>query len=99
MLEGPSGVVEETIGILKIAVDYYKMLFGFEQKIGVDLANDFWDDDDKVSNAQNEVLDAPFSEKEVKDAVFSSYERGPLDLMVSPFYFTKLFGILLKRIF
>ena len=40
-LEGPSGVVEDTAGILAIAVDYYKNLFGFERKLNVNLADDF----------------------------------------------------------
>jgi hypothetical protein len=38
MLEGPDGPVEDTKGMINIAVEYYKALFGFEEKIGIDLA-------------------------------------------------------------
>ena len=75
-LEGPSGVVEDTTSILAIAVEYYKTLFGFERKLNVNLADDFWGADDKVSASQNEWLDAPFTENEVKEADFGSYAEG-----------------------
>ena len=41
MLKGSSGMVHDTEGIIKVVVDYYKSLFGFEKKIGIDLADDF----------------------------------------------------------
>jgi hypothetical protein len=65
-LEGPDGAVEYNKGMLKIAIYYYKSLFGFEEKLGINLANDFWNNDDLVSGEQNRILDADFSEKEVR---------------------------------
>jgi hypothetical protein len=40
-LEGPDGVVEDNKGMLKIAVDYYKALFSAEDRLDINLANDF----------------------------------------------------------
>jgi hypothetical protein len=34
-------MVEDNKGMMKIAVDYYKSLFGFEEKLDINLANDF----------------------------------------------------------
>ena len=96
MLEGPSGMVHDTHSIIKIAVDYYKSLFGFEKKIGVDLADDFWEAEDKVSAEYNEFLDAPFSEQEIKDAVFGSYAEGAPGPDGLPFIFYQHFWDLVK---
>ncbi|KAK1609994.1 hypothetical protein QYE76_033671 [Lolium multiflorum] len=41
-----------------------------------DNKDDFWDPDDMVSRNHNEMLEAPFSEKEVKEAIFGSYAEG-----------------------
>jgi hypothetical protein len=75
-LEGPDGVVEDNKGMLKITVDYYKALFSAEDRLDINLADDFWDENDLVSEEQNLILDADFSEKEVKEAVFGSYADG-----------------------
>jgi hypothetical protein len=60
-LEGPDGVVEYNKGMLN-----YKSLFGFEEKLDINLANYFWNNDDLVSSDQNRILDADFFEKEVR---------------------------------
>lgn len=36
----------------------------------------FWDVQDKVSNEDNNVLVEPFSEEEIKSAIFSCYPEG-----------------------
>jgi hypothetical protein len=59
-LEGPDGMVEDNKGMMKIIVDYYKSLFGFEEKLDINLANDFWHIKDLVTDEQNGVLDADF---------------------------------------
>ena len=61
-LQGPSGTSEDTEGILKIAVDYYKHLFGFSEKLNIDLDGNFWEATDMVSDAQNAILEADFSD-------------------------------------
>ena len=75
-LQAPSGVVEDTEGIINFVVDYYKNLFGFSDKLDIDLSEDFWDASDPVSGEQNAFLEADFSESEVKVAVFGSYAEG-----------------------
>jgi hypothetical protein len=69
-------MVEDNKGMMKIVVDYYKSLFGFEEKLDINLANDFWNVEDLVSVEQNCLLDAIFSENEIRDAVFGSYAEG-----------------------
>jgi exonuclease III len=77
VLEGPLGdEVTETTDMLEIAVDYYKNLFGKEEKIGISLMDSFWEPDDIVTDQENEMLDANFSEVEIKEAVFGSYAEG-----------------------
>jgi hypothetical protein len=36
-------------------------LFGFEEKLDINLANDFWSIDDLVSDEQNRILDVDLS--------------------------------------
>jgi hypothetical protein len=91
MLEGPDGPVEDTKGMISLAVSYYKNLYGFEEKLDISLVDDFWHDSEKVSKAQNETLNADFTEQEVKDAIFGSYAL--LDLMISLFFFINISGI------
>ncbi|KAK1646516.1 hypothetical protein QYE76_064321 [Lolium multiflorum] len=75
-LKGEDGMVEDNKGMLKIAVDYYKNLFCKETCLDIDLVDDFWDPEDLVSQKHNDMLNAEFSEKEVKDAIFGSYAEG-----------------------
>jgi hypothetical protein len=56
-------MVEDNKGMMKIVVDYYKSLFGFEEKLVINLSNDFWNMEDLVSDEQNRFLDTEFSEK------------------------------------
>jgi hypothetical protein len=37
--------------MLALAVDYYKSLFGFDEKLDISLADDFWHESEKVTNA------------------------------------------------
>jgi hypothetical protein len=67
-------VVEDTRGMLKIVADFYKVLFGREDKSSLSLKEDFWDVGDKVTEEENEELQAPFLEDEVKAVVFSRYQ-------------------------
>ena len=97
MLEGPSGMVQDTDGIIKIVVDYYKNLFGFEQKINVDLAPYFWEAGDRVTDAQNAILDADFTEQEIKHAIFGSYAEGAPGPDGLPFPFYQNFWDLIKQ--
>ena len=91
-LETPEGWVEDNDKMLEHAVDFYKSLFGKEPDTSIKLDADFWEEDEKVSSMENELLEAPFTEEEVKVALFGSYADGALDLMVFLSCSTKFCG-------
>lgn len=72
-LEGP---VHETKDIIEIANNFYKDLFKYEERPDISLTDNFFQGEDKVSSAENLILEAPFTEQEVKKAVFDSYSDG-----------------------
>ena len=76
VLEGPNGLVEDQKGMLDIAVDFYKKLFAREERGSVRLANDFWQPEDLITSEENDLLTMPFTEKEIKEVVFSCYADG-----------------------
>jgi len=75
-LEGPDGLVEDTPGMLKLALEYYSTLFGSEPNLGLCLEDTFSKEEEKVTVEENALLEADFSEAEVKEAVFGSYAEG-----------------------
>jgi hypothetical protein len=75
-LLGPNGLVYDQKGMMDIAIAYYKNLFDKEPDSGVELSQDFWDPEDKVFEEENSLLTAPFSEVEIKSALFSCYAEG-----------------------
>jgi len=62
--------------MLQLAADFYKNLFGFEEKLDVHLSDQFWDMEDRITQEENTMLEDPLSEQEIKDAVFGSYSDG-----------------------
>jgi hypothetical protein len=76
VLEGPSSPVTTTPEMLLVASDFYKNLFGFEAKPNVHLGMNFWEPDDLVTDKENDLLEKPFSEEEIKAAIFGSYANG-----------------------
>jgi hypothetical protein len=85
------GLVEDQIGMSKIVVDFYKKLFAAEKTEGVLLCTDFWEEEDLVKQEENDYLDVPFSESEIRDAVFSSYSEGAPGPDGLPFLFYQKF--------
>jgi len=75
-LETPDGLLEDTKDMLNHTVDFYKHLFGAEENLGVHLGENFWEEGDKVTDSENELLEAPFTEEEIKNTVFDSYAEG-----------------------
>lgn len=75
-LMGPTGLVYDNGGMLNVAADLYKNLFSKEDRLEVDLDDNFWDEIEKVTTEENELLQAPFSETEIKDALFNCYAEG-----------------------
>jgi hypothetical protein len=96
-LEGPEGWMEENDAMLKHAVSFYKDLFGKEEDSGVSLGEDFWEVGEKVSEEENNVLEAPFSEAEVREAVFGSYAEGALGPDGFSFLFYQVFWDIIKE--
>jgi hypothetical protein len=58
-----------------------------------------WDEEDKVTAQENAELEAPFSESEIREAIFSSYSEGAPGPDGLPFYFIRNFGNALRGIF
>jgi hypothetical protein len=69
-LRGPDGLVYDTQKILKVDIDYYKTLFGKEEMGQFSLQENFWELSNKVTPEENEALQSPCLEKEVKEVVF-----------------------------
>jgi hypothetical protein len=62
--------------MLELAVDFYKNLFGEEEKMDIYLGENFWGEEEKVLDEENISLDRVISEEEVREAVLSSYAEG-----------------------
>jgi mannosylglycoprotein endo-beta-mannosidase len=95
-LEGPDGEVNDIGGMIGIAVQYYKKLFGAKNMMDINLSNDFWNHSEMVSEAHNNELDRDFSEEEVKAAVFGSYAEGAPGPDGFPFLFYQKFWEVIK---
>ena len=96
-LEGSDVMVEENGAMLKLAVDFYKKLFGFEPRLGVKLRDDFLKSEEKVTSSENAALEAPFAEEEIKAAVFESYSDGAPGPNGLPFLFYQKFWEVVKK--
>lgn len=75
VLWGPNGPTNDTEEMVNIAVNFYKDLFKKEDRENIRLEN-FWDEDELVTREENEDLEKPFSEEEIKEDVFGSYVEG-----------------------
>jgi hypothetical protein len=70
---GPDRYVEDQASMSRIAVNFYKNLFAAEEIDDISMWHDFWEEGDLVTQEERDLLDAPFSEEEIKEVVFSSY--------------------------
>jgi hypothetical protein len=50
--------------------------------VNIKMEENFWSTDELFSPEENEMLQASFTEEEIKQAIDSSYAEGPLGLMV-----------------
>jgi hypothetical protein len=75
-LEGPNGIVEDDQGMMKVAVHFYKDLFKKESRGDISLGDNFWKEEEKVTPIENDMLSPPFTENEIKEAIFSCYAEG-----------------------
>ena len=71
-------------------------MFGAEPDSGVKLDENFWEEEDKVTILENNMLEAPFTENEVREAVFSSYAEGAPGPNGFSFLFYQVFWDLIK---
>ena len=76
ILEGPDGPVYSTKDMLDVATDFYKNLFGYEPRPNIHRDDQFWSEEELVTEAENALLERPFSEEEIKEAIMSSYANG-----------------------
>jgi hypothetical protein len=77
--------------MLNIAVDFYKNLFGKENRLNKSLDNNFWKENERVTAAENDFLGAPFTDFEVKETIFVSYAEGAPSPDGLPFLFYQQF--------
>lgn len=95
-IQGPEVEVTENQEMLKVAAEFSKNLFGFESNLDFHLGEDFWREEDKVSTAENTLLEAPFTEEEIKEAIFGSYANGAPGPDGFPFLFYQKFWKVIK---
>jgi hypothetical protein len=96
VLEGPNGLVEDEKDMLDIAISFYKELFAAEERGGVSLGENLWSESDKVTNEENEMLTASFTEEEIKEAIFMCYPEGAPGPDGLPFLFYQKFWEVVK---
>ena len=77
--------------MLNHAVEFYKILFAEEEDLGVSLDESFQEPEDLVTISENEMLECPFSEEEIRVAVLGSYAEGAPRPYGFPFLFYQTF--------
>jgi hypothetical protein len=75
-LESNGVLLEDNDSMIQHVVLFYKMLFAEEQRECIRLGPNFWEEVEKVTMEENSVLNAEFSEDEIKQAIFESYSEG-----------------------
>jgi hypothetical protein len=69
-LQGEGGVVEGDENLVSLATNFYKELFGPSTDHNIPLNLNLWGLAEKVSDNENGLLCKPFSESEIKHALF-----------------------------
>jgi hypothetical protein len=74
--------------MLAHGTNFYKRLFGKESRENLILDEGFWEEHEKISLEENQMLEAEFTEEEIKRAIDSSYKEGAsgLDGFLFMFY-------------
>jgi hypothetical protein len=85
----------DKVGMLKHDVQFYKTLFGKEQRENVRLDEGFWDEEERITLEENELLEAPFSEV-IRKAIDGSYAGGAPRPDGFPFLFYQKFWHIIK---
>lgn len=77
-------------------VNYYQSILGVREVKGASLQSDFWDPREQITSLENSCLARPFSEEEIKNAVFASDRAGAPGPDGIPFGFYQHFWDLVK---
>jgi hypothetical protein len=64
-LEEDGVTYSDNNSILTHAMFYYKRLFGKEERSNVKLGDDFWEEEEKVSMEENQIMEFEFTEEEI----------------------------------
>ena len=65
-LKGPNGEVNNNKEMLNLAADFYKDLFGFEEKLDIHLSDHFWDTGEKLTLEKNNILEVEMAADRVR---------------------------------
>jgi hypothetical protein len=76
---------------------FYKSLFGREESSEVRLEDDFWLEEEMITSSENDLLEADFTEEEVREAVFGSYADGAPGPNGLSFLFYQVFWEVIKK--
>jgi uncharacterized glyoxalase superfamily protein PhnB len=68
--------ITDNEGMIRHALEFYKKLFGEENRQNIKIDEAFWDEAKKVTPEENNILESEFSEEEVKRAIDESYAEG-----------------------
>lgn len=86
--DGDDNNIVGDVALLNHATSYYKELFGKAAGNLVPINPDLWDANEKLTDIDNKILDRPFSEEEVKQALYEMEKNkaaGPVGLPVDFF--------------
>jgi hypothetical protein len=92
-------ILEDNASMLKHAREFYQSLFGKEPRRNFKLDLDFWEEDELVRSEENELVEAQFSEEEIKKVIFDSYAKGAPGPDGFSFLFYQKFWTLIKHDF
>ena len=77
-LEREDGIIVGDEQLKSYITDYYKGLFGPSEDNTISLQENLTDDIPQVSSAENDILISPFSEQEIREAVFQmEHNKAP----------------------
>jgi hypothetical protein len=71
-------IIEGDDALVEHATHYYKDLFGPSSSSGLHIDQECWEVDEKVNEQENTELEKPFTEVEIKEAVFSMEKNTAL---------------------
>ena len=91
-LEKDGQVIEGDDKLLEHATEYYFELFGTPIEYEVQMDPSIWEDAPKVSSNDNSILCRPFTETEIKEALWQMDTIKQLELIKFPLSFFKVAG-------